>query len=147
MKVTIVEKCDRCKREAPREIESTELPAIEARVQEHADKLAEIKAFFDLESGPGEPDRLKHYPDLLVFFKGRLLTIDRICDSNCKTTIEHQLEAMFREIDPTKRAPRKTRTLAETPTETAQSSEENVAENVVEESAQPHHHGNKKKHR
>lgn len=145
MKVTIVEKCDRCKREAPREIESTELPAIEARAEEHANKLMEIKAFYDL-TGTGDPDRLKHHPDLLVFFKGKLYTIDHICDTNCKTTIEHQLEAMFREIDPTKRAPRKTRTLAETPTETSQSSEENAAQNVVEESAQPHHSG-KKKHR
>jgi len=129
MKVTVTDKCDRCKREAPKEIEHTEVDKLQT------DETQRIANFTTIKQSA---DQLKGVlPDLIVIFKGNVQTINHVCDSNCKETIGHQLEAMFREIDPTKRAPRKTRTPAETTTETPHAHEEKAGHPVVEGGAHP----------
>lgn len=115
MKVIITERCDRCKREAPKEIEHTQVETLEAAEQLRQKNFEELKQVAE--------SRVQALPDLIVFFKGTVRTIDHVCDANCKETIEHALQAVFRDIDPSKRAPRKTRTPAETPVEGSTSSE------------------------
>ena len=127
MKVTVTDKCDRCKREAPKEIDHTQVEPLQAAEQSRQTNFDSLKA--------GLANLV--LPDLIVIFKGNVQTINHVCDSNCKETIGHQLEAMFREIDPTKRAPRKTRTPAETPTETSHTHEEKAGHPVVEGGAHP----------
>jgi len=129
MKVTVTNKCDRCKREAPVEIDHTEVEPLQAVQKARLDNLDALKRGLETYNGA--------LPDLVVIFKGSIKSIDHVCDANCKETIGHQLEAMFREIDPTKRAPRKTRTPGETPTETSHTHEEKAGHLVVEGGAHP----------
>lgn len=139
MKIPVPTKCDRCKREAPLELEHTEVDAYVAAEKQRLDNLEALKRGLEGYVSAGG------LPDLVVIFKGQVKHINHVCDASCKSTIEHQLEQMFREIDPTKRAPRKTRTPAETPTETSQSSEEKSGQDVVEGGTHPHHKSDKKK--
>ena len=115
MKVIITERCDRCKREAPKEIEHTEVEKLQEAEQQRQVNFENLKKVVE--------NTVHALPDLIVIFKGTIRSTNHVCDANCKSTIEHTLEAAFRDIDPSKRAPRKTRTPAETPTEGVTSSE------------------------
>jgi hypothetical protein len=115
MKVIVTAKCDRCKREAPREIDHTEVEKLQS---EEANRQAHFET---LKKSVEEYGTV--LPDLVVIFKGTVRATNHVCDANCKTTIEHALEAAFKDIDPSQRAPRKTRTPAETPTESSMTHE------------------------
>lgn len=119
MKVIITERCDRCKREAPKEIEHTEVEPLQVVEKTRQDNFEALKRALESYGGA--------LPDLIVIFKGSVRTTNHICDANCKTTIEHSLEAVFRNIDPSQRAPRKTRTSSEVPVEGSTSSESSAA--------------------
>lgn len=97
MKVTITEGCNRCKREVPKEIDSSEIPALEKAAETRAAKCDEV-----VEHLKG----LENAPDLVVMFKGEVRTIDRICDAYCAGTVKNNLDIIFKEIDPSKRKPR-----------------------------------------
>jgi len=98
MKVTITETCSRCKRTAMKEIDSSEIAALE---QEEATRLEAREALLS--------DMMNHTnaPDLVVMFKGHITTIDRICDAYCAKTVRNSLDAVFKVVDPSKRKPRK----------------------------------------
>ena len=127
-KVTTVQKCSRCKREVPVEIDADDVPKYREALAKRVETLKAVEAFFR-----DKPD----LPDLVVVLKGQVSSIDTVCDDFCKNTIDHALATAFRDIDPSKRAPRKTRTPEEMPTET-EHAEEKSANNVVEEGAHPH---------
>jgi hypothetical protein len=122
MLVTITEKCSRCKREAPKQIDSTEVPAFEAAEQVRATVRSGIENYFTNPASEGVKPQRDMLPDLVVVFKGEVQTTDRLC-TMCQQTVANQVKAMFRPIDPTKRAPRKTRTAEETPVEAATATE------------------------
>jgi hypothetical protein len=115
MKVIITDRCDRCKREAPKEIEHTDVEPLQAAEQQRQANFDNLKKMIE--------SSVQALPDLIVIFKGTIRTTNHVCDANCKATIEHTLDAAFRDIDPSKRAPRKTRTPAETSHEGTTSSE------------------------
>jgi hypothetical protein len=103
MKVTITDKCDRCKREAPKEIDSTEITKFEAADEKRAQACEAVSnAFKDLQvNWEGA------VPDLVVFYKGEVKTISRVCDAFCDKTVKNQIGGIFRDIDVSKRKPRK----------------------------------------
>jgi hypothetical protein len=120
MKVIVTDKCDRCKREAPKEIDHTDVEKLQEEEIQRIQNFTAIKRTVEECAGA--------LPDLIVIFKGTVRTTNHVCDANCKTTIEHALEAVFKEIDPSQRAPRKTRTSSEVPVEGSTSSETPAAE-------------------
>lgn len=98
MKVVITEGCSRCKRQAPREVESSELAQIEeAAAKRTIDRDAVVQYLKDQ----------KNAPDLIVYFKGEVRTMDKVCAAFCTETVTRNIELIFRDIDATKR---KTRT-------------------------------------
>jgi len=119
MKVIITDRCDRCKREAPKEIEHTDVEPLQTAEQQRQVNFEMLKK---------EAETHVHaLPDLIVIFKGTIRSTNHVCDANCKTTIEHSLEAVFRDIDPSSRAPRKTRSSGEVPVEGPNSTETSAA--------------------
>ena len=103
MKVTITDKCDRCKREAPKEIDSTEITKFEAADEKRTQACEAVSnAFKELQvNWEGA------VPDLVVFYKGEVKTISRVCDAFCDKTVKNQISGIFRDIDVSKRKPRK----------------------------------------
>jgi hypothetical protein len=119
MKVIITDRCDRCKREAPHEIEHTDVEPLQMAEQLRQANFEALRQVAET--------HVHALPDLIVIFKGTIRSTNHVCDANCKTTIEHSLEAVFRDIDPSQRAPRKTRTSSEVPVEGLSSSESSAA--------------------
>jgi hypothetical protein len=109
MKVVITNRCDRCKRETPSEIEHTEIDTLQAAETKRLENLHEVAEFVR--------ERVQALPDLIVIFKGMVRGTNHVCDANCKAVIERSFEAIFRNIDPSQRAPRKTRTSNDVPAE------------------------------
>lgn len=102
MKVTITDKCDRCKREAPKEVDSTEIPQLEAANERRQQALEAISnAFKDLNANYEGA-----MPDLIVVYKGQIQTTGKVCDAFCDKTIQNQITAMFKDIDVSKRKPK-----------------------------------------
>jgi len=99
MKVTIKETCARCKRSTEKEIDSSQLPQIEAAEKKRAEQLSNVTAMLK------EQDSAT-MPDLLVWYRGKIQHIDKICEARCHKTITSNLDSVFRQIDPSKRKPR-----------------------------------------
>lgn len=100
MKVTVTETCSRCKRESQREIDSTEIGSLEQEDQRRAEALETIQE--QVAAWPQDD-----IPELLLYFRGEIRTLDRVCEKHCEKTITNHLGEVFRQIDPTKRKPRR----------------------------------------
>jgi hypothetical protein len=101
MKVKIPDQCDRCKRQSEREVDTSELAAIEEAQNNAAAKTEELKKFLSEQPKAA-------MPDLIVYFKGEVHMTNTICDKYCAKTVKNQMDGMFKVIDPTKkRGPRK----------------------------------------
>lgn len=98
MKVTVEDKCSRCKHGTTKEIDSSEIPAFE---EKEAHQVEALRALQEILQDP----KFKHLPDLVVHFKGELTSTAKICDK-CESTVRNHLGIIFKEMDPTKRAPR-----------------------------------------
>ena len=98
MLVTIEERCSRCKRGSSRQVDSAEIPALEADVQARKDAIAKFQELLNQAQIP-------NLPDVIVLFKGKMTTIDKVCES-CVSTVQNHFESVFKEIDPSKRKPR-----------------------------------------
>ena len=102
MKVTITDKCDRCKREAPKEVDSADIPRLEADAEKREQALEAIANMLK--------DLNANYegaiPDLVVFYKGEVKTIGKVCDAFCDKTVQNQIKAMFKDMDVSKRKPK-----------------------------------------
>jgi hypothetical protein len=98
MKVTVTEGCNRCNREVPVEIDSSEIPEREKALDTRTAAREEVVTYLE-----GQ----KNAPDLVVLFKGKVRTIDRVCDAHCVSPVNNGLDAIFKTIDPSKRKPRK----------------------------------------
>lgn len=99
MKVKVTKQCDRCKRQEAIEVDSTELPELEERQQRQQACINELTAAFTQFAA-------EDVPDLVIYFKGKVMTINCVCDAFCKRTVENNLKHVFREVDPTTRKPR-----------------------------------------
>jgi pyruvate/2-oxoglutarate dehydrogenase complex dihydrolipoamide acyltransferase (E2) component len=103
MKVTITEKCQRCKREAPREVDSSELPTIEDANKKRKDTVDHIGTLFgELESEAGAA-----MPDLVVYLRGEVMTLSQVCDAFCLKTVTNARDTMFKDISARKGRPKK----------------------------------------
>lgn len=103
MKVTITDKCDRCKREAPKEVDSADIPKLEAASEKRAQAAeAVVNMFKDVQVNWEGAE-----PDLVVYYKGEVKIISRVCDAFCDKTVKNQIGGIFRDIDVSKRKPRK----------------------------------------
>jgi hypothetical protein len=102
MKVTIDVKCDRCKREAPQEVDSADIPKLEAAEEASQKQLDLILDFFEQQT----KENGTAMPDLVVCYKGQVQTIGKVCDAFCDKTVKNQIAAMFKEMDVSKRKPK-----------------------------------------
>ncbi len=103
MKVIITDKCQRCKREAPREIDSSEIPALEEADKKRADTIKHIETMFtDVEAEAGGA-----MPDLVVYLRGEVMTLGMICDQFCLKTVTNARDTMFKDISERKGRPKK----------------------------------------
>ena len=100
MKVTVSEKCSRCKRENQKDIDSTEISSLEQEAERRQEALEAIQA--QIQEWPQDI-----IPDLLVYYRGEVRTFDIVCERFCHKTVTNHLDEVFRQIDPTKRKPRK----------------------------------------
>lgn len=103
MKVTITDKCDRCKREAPKEVDSADIPKLEAANEKRAQAAEAVTNMFKELQTSWEGAE----PDLVVYYKGEVKIISRVCDAFCDKTVKNQIGGIFRDIDVSKRKPRK----------------------------------------
>lgn len=103
MKVTVTEKCSRCKREVPKEIDSSDIALLEQQSERRQDALEALKE--QISTWPQDD-----IPELFVYFRGELRTLDRVCSRFCEKTLKGHIDEVFRKIDPTKRKPRKKKT-------------------------------------
>lgn len=101
MKVTITDACDRCKRETPRDVDSSELPRIEESQKQHASKVQLVgQSLLDQAKEPG-------MPDLVIFFKGQVHTICRVCEDHCAKTVQNSIDTICKVIEKRKGKPKK----------------------------------------
>jgi hypothetical protein len=102
MKVTITDKCDRCKREAPKEVDSADIPKLEAAAEKREKAQEAIaNSFTELKATYGDA-----VPDLVVVYRGKVQTIGKVCDAFCDKTVKNQIAAMFKDMDVSKRKPK-----------------------------------------
>ena len=103
MEVTITDKCQRCKREAPRKVDSSEIPAIEEankKRQATEDHIHTLFAELAQEAGGA-------MPDLVVYLRGEVMVTGRICDAFCLKTVTNARDSMFKDISERKGRPKK----------------------------------------
>lgn len=102
MKVTITDKCDRCKREAPKEVDSADIPKLEAAAEKREKAVESVAASInELQANYGDA-----VPDLIVVYKGEVKSIGKVCDAFCDKTVQNQIKAMFKDMDVSKRKPK-----------------------------------------
>lgn len=104
MKVTITESCDRCKRTIAKEVDSSEIEALEQAAEARVAKRQELLQLLET---------FENAPDLVVLFKGKVTFIDRVCDAYCASTVQNNLDVAMKTVDPSKRKPRKPKTASE----------------------------------
>lgn len=102
MKVNVTDKCHRCKREAPREVDHTEVDAIAAAEQS---RLEVAKHVSELLKG-AETENADAMPDLIVFFRGQIQIIPQVCEPFCEKTIRNSIDSMFKDISERKGRPK-----------------------------------------
>jgi len=103
MKVTITDKCQRCKREAPREVDSSDIPGIEEADKKRQQTEAHIETVFaDMETEAGGA-----MPDLVVYLRGEVTILGQVCDAFCLKTVTNARDTMFKDISERKGRPKK----------------------------------------
>lgn len=101
MKVTITEGCERCKRETPKDVDSSEIAAIEEARKTLSTKTQEVRTALEKQAkDPG-------MPDLIVYFKGKVYTIGTVCDEHCTKTVQNNIDTICKTIEKRKGKPKK----------------------------------------
>ena len=101
MKVTITEGCERCKRETPKDVDSSEIAAIETAREQLASKTKDVVQSLETQA------KDSGMPDLVIFFKGKVSTIGRVCDEHCAKTVQNNIDTICKTIEKRKGKPKK----------------------------------------
>jgi hypothetical protein len=103
MKVTITDKCHRCQREAPREVDSSEIPGIEAAEKKRKEVEEQVReALRAIAEASGEA-----MPDVVLYLRGQVSVTQKICDAFCVKTVGNARDAMFKVMSERKGRPKK----------------------------------------
>ena len=84
MMVTIPEHCDRCKRESSLKLTLAQAQEKEAQALKHEEEVAGLQAYLD------EMNETGRMPDLVIFYKGRTIIKDKVCDK-CDAAVANNI--------------------------------------------------------
>lgn len=95
MLVTVTEQCDRCKREAPKQVDSRDIADLEAAEVLQQSVEEQIRDFFSALDGP--------LPSALTLCNGNVRMMFNVCDAHCIKPVENALATIYREERPHQR--------------------------------------------
>ena len=90
--VHVTEQCHRCKRKEQITISSDKVGEFEQKQVEAKARQSLVEQFVAEQKG--------QLPDLVVIFKGKVKMLSQICDAHCTSTVQNNVDALFREHKP-----------------------------------------------